>query len=98
MYQHQHQGGDRVVNNNPRRYSSGSKGDALSRSLGKGNRIDSADVADRKSFRILVVDDSAMTRKMLVKTLKAEVLHPISDLPQYPLMHTISQHPLAHTL
>ena len=29
---------------------------------------------DRKSFRVLVVDDSSMTRKMLMKTLRAEVL------------------------
>ena len=28
---------------------------------------------DRKSFRVLVVDDSSMTRKMLMKTLRAEV-------------------------
>ena len=28
---------------------------------------------DRKSFRVLVVDDSDMTRKMMMKTLKAEV-------------------------
>ena len=53
---------------------------------GYSNRIGGADVADRKSFRILVVDDSAMTRKMMIMTLKAEVLHQLSDLPQYPLI------------
>ena len=61
--------------NSSNRSKKGSTGSLVNLAASKhssGNALAGMDV-ERKSFRILVVDDSAMTRKMLVKTLRVEV-------------------------